>query len=66
MNKEAVLHLLQNIYAHKLIGVASIDALTFAIEKGLVERTEIGNLILSDRGLAFLNGSVKWEDLNQV
>jgi len=63
MNKEAVLHLLQNIFAHQLIGIASIDTINFAIEKELLKRTEQGNFVLSNKGMLFLNGNLNWEDL---
>lgn len=63
MNQEAVLNLLQNIYVHQLIGVASIDTVNSAIEKELVKRTAHGNFVLSDKGLRFLKGELKWDDL---
>ncbi len=63
MNKEAILNLLQNIYVNKLVGVAPIDALTFSIEKGFLERTQSGNFILSEKGLNLLNGIIDWSDL---
>jgi len=64
MNKEAVLNLLQNIYFHQFAGIESIETIEFAIEKQLLERTEFGNFKLSVKGMLFLNGEIKWEDLN--
>jgi len=63
MDKEVVPNLLQNIYVNKFVGVSPIDALTFSIEKELIERTEIGNFKLSDKGLSFLKGDIKWESI---
>jgi len=54
MDENAVLDLLNNIKSKKYIGVVSIDVLTFAEENGLIERTAIGNFMLTEKGLHFL------------
>ena len=56
MNSEDIIALLQNIKIKKYVGAASIDAITYSIEKGLIERTESGNFKLSQKGEDLLNG----------
>jgi hypothetical protein len=55
MDENALLDLLDNINSKKYIGVVSFEILTFAGENGLIERTDIGNFMLTEKGLYFLS-----------
>lgn len=49
-NKEMVLNLLENIQVSKFIGQTDVETINYALARGLLERTELGNFGLSSRG----------------
>jgi len=63
MNKSDLLDLLATIYNKKYIGAVSIDLVQFAINKGLIERTSIGNFQLTNKGEDLLNQQISWDEL---
>jgi hypothetical protein len=58
MNREDIITLLQNIKVKTYVGTAGYDAISYSIEKGLIERTAAGNFKLSQKGEDVLNGKI--------
>ena len=56
MDQAILLLLLQNVKTKTYIGKASIEAVSYALENGLLERTPQGNFKLSQKGEDLLNG----------
>jgi predicted transcriptional regulator len=63
MDKNNVLILLNTIKTKKYVGSMPVEVITFAIEKELVERTEIGNFQLTQKGLDLLDKKLDWKQL---
>jgi hypothetical protein len=63
MDRENIITLLQNIKVKTYVGASGIDAIAFSIEKGLIERTELGNFKLSQKGEDLLNGDLDYKTI---
>lgn len=61
MDQEIITKLLKNVKAKANVGAASIEAVDYCIQKGLLERTRLGNFKLSKKGEDFLNGDITLE-----
>jgi len=60
--------MLQNIRDARYLGpktgdYAVGDRVNFALEKGLIGRSDRGNFIVTDKGIGLLEEKVKWENL---
>jgi hypothetical protein len=63
MNEESVKKFLFNINNTKYVRTDHINVIIYSIEKGLVERTGLGNFKLSPKGEDLLNGNLDWNML---
>ncbi len=63
MTREDIITLLQNIKVKTYVGAAGFDAIAFSIEKGLIERTQSGNFVLSQKGEDLLNGDLDYKTI---
>jgi len=58
MDQEIITKLLKNVKAKANVGAATVEAVDYCIQKGLLERTRLGNFKLSKKGEDLLNGKV--------
>ena len=63
MNKEDVLNFLTRVQHKTYIGVASLELIQFVIDKGLVDRTTIGNFRITKKGNDFLGNKISLDEL---
>ncbi len=60
MDRNCILTLLDNIKTQKSIGRVAFDTVSFALEEGLIDRTEEGNFKVSKKGEDYINGEVSY------
>ncbi|HWD89071.1 MAG TPA: hypothetical protein VG367_13155 [Mucilaginibacter sp.] len=68
MDKDCVVRMLLNIRDNKYLGPKTDDSpigelVAYALEKRLINRSDTGNLILTDKGCDLLEEKVSWENL---
>jgi len=68
MDKDCVVQMLQHIRNERFLGPKTDtypigERVSYALEKGLIGRSDKGNFIVTDRGLALLEEKVRWESL---
>ncbi|HEX3383703.1 MAG TPA: hypothetical protein VHS53_00875 [Mucilaginibacter sp.] len=68
MDKDCVVRMLQHIRDNKYLGPKTDDSpigelVAYALEKGLIGRSDIGNLILTGKGFDLLEEKVSWENI---
>jgi len=63
MNKNNLRNFLSTVQNKKYAGVTSFDVIEFALDKELVERTEVGNFQLTSRGTDFLDEKISWNEV---
>ncbi|MGZ3891015.1 MAG: hypothetical protein ACXVIY_05495 [Mucilaginibacter sp.] len=61
MDQEIIVSKLKNVEAKTHVRAASIEAVDYCIQKGLLERTLLVNFKLSQKGEDFLNGIIRFE-----
>ena len=60
MDRNCILTLLDNIKTQKLIGRVAFDTVSFALEQGLIDRTEEGNFKVSQKGEDFITNEINY------
>jgi hypothetical protein len=68
IDREIILSILQNIRETNYIGPIANECdfgehVNYALNKGLIERTNTGNFLLSIKGVQLLGGMLEWRDL---
>jgi len=68
MDKKTILKMLESIRQTNSVGPKLGDyelgaRVTFALDHGLIERSEHGNFIITPKGTDLLNGKLPWEEL---
>ncbi|MBS1531127.1 MAG: hypothetical protein JSU01_12530 [Bacteroidetes bacterium] len=68
MDKDCIVQMLHHIRDDKYLGPKTDDypigeRITYALEKGLICRSERGNFIVTEKGLGLLEEKVEWENL---
>ena len=61
MDQETIVVLLKNVKSKANVGAASVEAVDYCIQNGLLERTRLGNFKLSQKGEDFLIGKITLE-----
>jgi len=60
MDRNSILTLLGNIKTRKLIGRVELDTVSFALEEGLISRTEEGNFKVSQKGEDYIASQLNY------
>jgi len=60
MDRNCILTLLDNIKTQKSIGRVDVETVSFALEEGLIDRTEEGNFKVSQKGEDYITAEVSY------
>ena len=68
MDKDSLIRMLRNIRDNKYLGPKTDDSpigdlVAYALDKGLIERSERGNFIVTEKGCDLLEERLSWESL---
>jgi len=68
MDKDCIVQMLQHIRNDRYLGPKTDtypigERVLYALEKGLIDRSDRGNFIVTDKGLNLLEEKVRWESL---